>query len=75
MMITALTYPCRVDAVMRGVIASEEALMPGHCPARLLHRESEIREIGRAIKPLFEGRQPDNLFIFGGARERARQRA
>jgi len=47
------------------VITREEALMPGYCPDSLLHREIEIKEIGEAIKPLYDGRQPDNLFIFG----------
>ena len=49
------------------VITREEALMPGHAPESILHRESEIKEITEAINPLFEGRHPDNLFIFGDA--------
>ena len=52
-------------APARGIIAREEVLAPGHCPAKLLHRENEIRAIEKAIKPLLEGRQPDNLFIHG----------
>jgi len=47
------------------VITREEALMPGHAPDSLLHRESELKEISEAIKPLYDGRHPDNLFIFG----------
>ncbi|MCX6771684.1 MAG: AAA family ATPase [Candidatus Micrarchaeota archaeon] len=47
------------------VITREEALMAGHCPNSLIHREMETKDISEAIKPLFEGRQPDNLFIFG----------
>ena len=47
------------------VITREETLMPGHYPDELLHRESELKEISEAIKPLFEGRQPENLFIHG----------
>ena len=49
------------------VITREEALMPGHAPESILHRESEIKEINEAIKPLLENRHPENLFIFGDA--------
>lgn len=49
----------------KGVIEREEVLMPEHCPEELLHRESEIKAIGEAIKPFFQGRRPENLFIFG----------
>jgi len=47
------------------VITREDALMPGFGPGSLLHRESELNAIGEAIKPFFEGRRPENLFIFG----------
>ena len=47
------------------VITREEALMPEHSPVCILHREAELKAINEAIKPLFEGRHPDNLFISG----------
>jgi len=47
------------------VITREEALMPAYSPDCALHREGELKEINEAIKPLFEGRQPENLFIYG----------
>jgi len=47
------------------VITREGVLMPGHSPESILHREVELKEIGEAIKPLFDGRQPENLFIHG----------
>ncbi|MCX6770784.1 MAG: orc1/cdc6 family replication initiation protein [Candidatus Micrarchaeota archaeon] len=50
---------------MGSVITREDVLMPGYNPDSLLHRGSEIKEISEAIKPLFEGRHPDNLFIYG----------
>jgi len=47
------------------VITSEEALMPSFYTDSILHRDSELKAINEAIKPLFEGRHPDNLFISG----------
>ena len=39
--------------------------MPEYYPAELLHREAEMQAIAEAVKPLIEGRQPDNLFVHG----------
>ncbi|MEM4255326.1 MAG: AAA family ATPase [Candidatus Norongarragalinales archaeon] len=47
------------------LVTREEVLMPEYYPAELLHREAEMQAIAEAIKPLIDGRQPDNLFIHG----------
>ncbi|VVC03590.1 ORC1-type DNA replication protein [Candidatus Burarchaeum australiense] len=48
-----------------GIVTREEVLMPEYFPAGLQHRETEMQAIAEAVKPLIEGRQPDNLFIHG----------
>jgi cell division control protein 6 len=47
------------------IIVREEVLMPEYYPAELLHRETDMQAIAESVKPLIEGRQPDNLFIHG----------
>jgi cell division control protein 6 len=47
------------------IIVREEVLMPEYYPAELLHREAEMQAIAESVRPLIEGRQPDNLFIHG----------
>jgi len=44
-------------------IANDE--VPMHAPGEILHRERELKEIREAIKPLFEGRQHENLLVYG----------
>jgi len=47
------------------IIVREEVLLPGFTPVELLHRETETQTIIEAVSPLIEGRQPENLFVYG----------
>ena len=55
----------RVHDAEPGIIAREEVLMPEYFPTELLHRQDEMQAVAEAVKPLTEGRQPENLFIHG----------
>lgn len=47
------------------LIRDERPLLPDYAPDLLLHRETELRELADAIKPVGEGRAPQNVFAFG----------
>ena len=49
----------------RGLIASEEVLLPDYMPDDIRHRERELQAIADSIKPLLSRRTPANLFIHG----------
>ena len=55
----------RVSDAESGIIAREEVLMPEYFPSELVHRQDEMQAIAEALKPLAEGRQPENLFVCG----------
>jgi cell division control protein 6 len=47
------------------VFINRDALSPHFLPERILHRENEIEKIMRAISPVFNGKKPRNIFIYG----------
>ncbi|MFH1107289.1 MAG: AAA family ATPase [Candidatus Micrarchaeota archaeon] len=47
------------------IFRNENALLPDYAPADLLHREPQLQEAARALKPLAAGSKPANLFIYG----------
>lgn len=54
------------DSAVRGrIFRNENALLPDFSPAELLHRDSQLQEIARALKPLASASKPANLFIYG----------
>lgn len=50
-----------------GILRSETYLSPDHVPEKPVGRESEIRRIADAIRPLTKKRTPDNLLVYGPA--------
>ncbi len=49
------------------ILAKEEVFRPQFAPKEILHRKDEVQRIANAIRPLTEGRTPDNLLILGGS--------
>lgn len=49
------------------IIKNESVLDFEYLPEQFSFREAEKKEIAFSIKPLIEGRKPNNLFIYGGA--------
>jgi archaeal cell division control protein 6 len=49
----------------RGLILSEDVLLPDYVPDGILHRERELQAVADSIKPLLSRRTPANLFIHG----------
>jgi len=47
------------------IIVNEEALTEAFVPTRLLHREGQIREIERCLKPALKNRSIENIFLMG----------
>ena len=47
------------------IIYDEEPLKELYIPTRLWHREGELRELERCLKPVLRGRSPDNVFLVG----------
>ncbi len=47
------------------ILAREEVFRPAFIPKVVLHRKAEIQKIADTIRPLMEGRTPENLFIYG----------
>lgn len=46
-------------------IINEEALTEVFVPTRLLHREGQVRELERCLKPALENRSIENIFLMG----------
>ena len=47
------------------IIVNEEALTETFVPTRLLHREGQIRELERCLKPALKNRSIENIFLMG----------
>jgi len=47
------------------IIVNEEALTEAFIPTRLLHREGQIRELERCLKPALKNRSIENIFLMG----------
>lgn len=47
------------------IIVNEEALTEAFVPTRLLHREGQIREFERCLKPVLKNRSIENIFLMG----------
>jgi len=47
------------------IIVNEEALTEAFVPTRLLHREGQIRELERCLKPALKNRSIENIFLVG----------
>ena len=47
------------------ILVKEEVFRPQFVPKEVLHRKAVIQRIAGAIRPLAEGRTPENLFIYG----------
>jgi orc1/cdc6 family replication initiation protein len=47
------------------IIVNEEALTEAFVPTRLLHREGQIRELERCLKPALKNRSIENIFLMG----------
>ena len=53
------TYHCS------GILANEEVFRPQFFPKQPLHRDVEIKTLAIAIRPLIDGKTPNNLFVYG----------
>jgi orc1/cdc6 family replication initiation protein len=49
------------------IIVNEEALTEAFIPTRLLHREGQIRELERCLRPALENHFIENIFLTGTA--------
>jgi cell division control protein 6 len=47
------------------ILIDEEALTEAFVPTRLLHREGQIRELERCLKPALKNRSIENIFLIG----------
>jgi orc1/cdc6 family replication initiation protein len=47
------------------IIMNEDALTEAFVPTRLLHREGQIRELERCLKPALKNRSIENIFLMG----------
>jgi len=47
------------------IIINEEALSEVFIPTRLLHREGQIQELERCLKPALKNRSIENIFLKG----------
>jgi len=48
-----------------GVFANEDVLSTEHLPESLPHREGDIQQLARNLKPAARGSRPQNTFVFG----------
>ena len=44
------------------IIINEEALTEAFIPTRLLHREGQVRELERCLRPVLKNRSIENIF-------------
>lgn len=49
----------------RSVFFNRDALSPHFLPDKIIHREKEIERIMRSITPIFHGKRPRNIFLYG----------
>lgn len=49
----------------KGILRAENFLTSEYTPDKLPHREEEIKEIANSIRPMFQRRKPENLFVYG----------
>jgi len=49
------------------IIINEEALTEAFVPTRLFHREGQIRELERCLKPALKNRSIENIFLMARA--------
>ena len=49
----------------RSVFFNRDALSPHFLPDKIVHREKEIERIMRSITPVFRGKRPRNIFLYG----------
>ncbi len=54
-----------MDSEDAPIIVNEEALTEAFVPTRLLHREGQIRELERCLKPALKNRSIENIFLMG----------
>lgn len=47
------------------ILINEEVLTEAFIPTRLLHREGQIRELERCLKPALKNRSIENIFLIG----------
>ena len=47
------------------IIVNEEALTEAFVPTRLFHREGQVRELERCLKPALKNRSIENIFLMG----------
>jgi len=47
------------------IIVNEEDLTEAFVPTRLLHREGQVRELERCLKPALKNRSIENIFLMG----------
>jgi len=47
------------------IIINEEALTEAFIPTRLLHREGQIQEFERCLRPTLKNRSIENIFLIG----------
>lgn len=47
------------------IIVNEDVLTEAFIPSRLFHREGQIREIERCLKPALKNRRIENIFLLG----------
>ena len=47
------------------IVLNEMPLTEVFIPTRLLHRDGQLREVERCLKPFLAGRAPENLFLVG----------
>lgn len=50
---------------LKGIFKDERFLYPEHVPERLPHRNAEIDSLAFALKPVSEGKKPQNIFMAG----------
>ncbi len=47
------------------MIADESALSESFIPELILHRDEQLKEIGRCLEPIFEKKSPESVFLIG----------
>lgn len=47
------------------IIINEEALTEAFIPTRLLHREGQVQEFERCLRPALKNRSIENIFLIG----------
>lgn len=53
------------DAEGSGVFVNEDVLSTEHLPEMMPHRENDVQQLARNLKPAARGSKPQNTFIFG----------